>query len=66
MKKQNAITLASLVIYIIVMLMMIGVMSSISLNFYKNTVALDKDTKEVLTNFFKLKYFYFLSKIFPP
>lgn len=47
MKKQNGITLTSLAIYIIVMLLVIGVISSISLMFYNNTENLDDVTKDI-------------------
>lgn len=61
MKKEQGITLTSLVIYIIVMLMMIVVMTSVSANFYKNNEKLSKDTVDMIeyNNFSH----YFLSEI---
>jgi len=48
MKNQKGITLVSLVIYVIVMLIVIGVMSSIINNFYKNTDAIQGNVEEVV------------------
>lgn len=48
MKNQNGITLTSLVIYVIVMIMVIGVMTSISAMFYNNTENLNEDTKDMV------------------
>lgn len=44
-KNQKAITLTSLVIYIIVMIMVIGVMASVSQMFHNNTHNLNSETK---------------------
>lgn len=48
MKKENGITLVSLVIYVIIMSIVILVMSSIINTFYKNTDAVKGDTEEVV------------------
>jgi len=48
MKNQKGITLVSVVIYVIVMLIVIGVMSSIINNFYKNTDAIQGNVEEVV------------------
>lgn len=48
MKKQNGITLTSLVIYIIVMILVIGVMTRVSLMFYNNTENLNENTKDII------------------
>ncbi len=47
-KSEKAITLTSLAIYIIVMMMVIGLMTSISLIFYNNTENLNEDTKDII------------------
>lgn len=47
MKSQNGITLSSLIIYIIVMIMVIGVMASVSTMFYNNVNKLDNRTIEI-------------------
>lgn len=48
MKKQNGITLVSLVAYVIIMSIVIGVLSSIISNFYQNTDSMQADTKDVI------------------
>ena len=48
MKKENGITLVSLVVYIIVMIIVLGVMTSITNNFYKNTDAVKGNVEEVV------------------
>lgn len=48
MKKENGITLSSLVIYIIVMIIVIGVMARVSLMFYNNTENLSKSSKDII------------------
>lgn len=48
MKNSNGITLTSLVIYIMIMILVIGVIASISSIFYKNTNNLDDETKEII------------------
>ena len=48
MKREKGITLLSLIVYIIVMLIVIGVMSSITSNFYKNTDAIKGNVEEVV------------------
>lgn len=48
MKSQKAITLTSLVVYIIVMIMVIGVMSGVSFMFYSNTQNLKQSTKDII------------------
>lgn len=48
MKKEKGITLSSLVIYIIVMMIVIGVMSSISLMFYNNAQSLTEQTQDMI------------------
>lgn len=47
MKSQNGITLSSLIIYIIVMIIVIGVMASVSTMFYNNVNKLDNRTIEI-------------------
>lgn len=47
MKSQNGITLSSLIIYIIVMIMAIGVMARVSTMFYNNVNKLDNRTIEI-------------------
>lgn len=47
MKNENGITLSSLLIYIIVMVMVIGVMSSVSAMFYNNVNGLEGRTVEI-------------------
>lgn len=47
MKSQNGITLSSLIIYIIVMIMVIGVMARVSFMFYNNVNKLDNRTVEI-------------------
>lgn len=53
MKIEKGITLVSLVIYVVIMVLVIGVMSSVSVKFYKNTQSLDDDTTDLIefTNF---------------
>lgn len=48
MKNEKGITLSSLVIYIIVMIMVIGVMTRVSLIFYNNTENLNDNTKDII------------------
>lgn len=48
MKKQNGITLVSLVVYVIVMFIVLAVMSSIISNFYNNTEAVQGNVEEVV------------------
>ena len=48
MRTQKGITLVSLVVYIVIMIMAIGVMSRVSIEFYKNTQALEKDTSDLV------------------
>lgn len=48
MKNQNGITLTSLVIYVIAMVIVLGIMSSIITEFYKNTNNLNLDTDEIV------------------
>ena len=48
MKKQKGITLVSLLVYIIVMIIIIGGLSTISYNFYRNTQALEVDTEDIV------------------
>lgn len=48
MKKESGITLVSLVMYVIVMIIVIGVMNSIISNFYKNTDAVKGNVEEVV------------------
>lgn len=48
MKKEKGITLVSLVVYIVVMTIVIGVMSSIISNFYKNTDAVQGNVEEIV------------------
>lgn len=48
MKKQNGITLVSLVVYVIVMTIAIAVIGSVITSFYSNTNSIQVDTKEVI------------------
>lgn len=48
MKNERGITLSSLVIYIVVMILVIGVMTRVSLMFYNNTQNLNEDTKDII------------------
>lgn len=48
MKKQNGITLVSLVAYVIVMTIVVAVLGSIIISFYQNTDSMQADTKEVI------------------
>lgn len=48
MKSDKGITLVALVIYVIVMIIVIGIMSTILDNFYKNTNSMQADTEEIL------------------
>lgn len=48
MKNEKGITLSSLVIYIFVMIIAIGIMSSISLIFYNNTQNLTEQTEDMI------------------
>lgn len=48
MKQEKGITLTSLVIYIIAMLIVITIMSSVSLMFYRNTEQLSTNTEDIL------------------
>lgn len=48
MKNQKGITLVSLLVYIIVMIIIIGGLSIISDNFYRNTQALEVDTEDIV------------------
>lgn len=61
MKKEEGVTLNSLVIYIIVMFLTIGLMTSVSSMFYGNIKELDGNGMEILkTNNFNV---YFLKEI---
>ena len=61
MKNQKGITLVSLLVYIIVMIIIIGGLSTISYNFYRNTQALEVDTEDIVefSNFIE----YFIKEI---
>lgn len=48
MKKEQGITLTALVIYIIVMIIVLGVISTIINQFYKNNNSIEADTEEIL------------------
>lgn len=48
MKKENGITLTSLVLYVVVMIIVIGVMSQILNNFYNNTDYLRGNVEEIV------------------
>lgn len=47
MKKESGVTLGALVIYVIVMVLVIGVMSSVSAMFYNNVKDLDAGGEEI-------------------
>jgi len=61
MKNQKGITLVSLMIYVIVMIIVIGVMSQIITAFYSNTQTLNGSTESVLE--FNKFNTYFLKEI---
>lgn len=61
MKKESGITLSALSIYIIVMIIVMGVISSIINEFYKNTDNIQEDTEQIL-EFSKFNT-YFLKEI---
>ena len=61
MKKEKGITLVSLVIYVVVMIMVIGVMNSIITSFYNNTDVLKGNVQEVVE--FNKFNIYFLKEI---
>lgn len=48
MKNQKGVTLVSLVVYVVVMTMVIGVMSSIITNFYNNTDTVQGNVGEIV------------------
>ena len=48
MKNQKGITLTSLVVYIVVMVIVLGVMSTIINTFYENTDSIQGDTQEII------------------
>lgn len=48
MKKEKGITMISLVVYVAVMTVIIGVMSSIITNFYKNTDTVQGNVQEIV------------------
>jgi len=61
MKKENGITLVSLIIYIIIMIIAMGAMSTIINEFYKNTDNMEADTKQIIE--FNKFNTYFLKEI---
>ncbi len=61
MKNQNGITLISLLVYVIVMIIVIGVMSSIINSFYENTDTIKADTEDIIE--FNKFNTYFLKEI---
>ena len=61
MKIERGITLVSLIIYILVMIIVIGVMSQIITRFYSNTKEFNADTESVLE--FNKFNSYFLKEI---
>jgi len=61
MKKEQGITLVSLVVYVIVMIIVLGVLSSIINRFYENTNSIQADTEEILK--FNKFNTYFLKEI---
>lgn len=48
MKKQNGITIVSLVIYVFIMIIIIGVMNSIINRFYDNNNKFEGETQEII------------------
>ena len=48
MKTQKGITLVALLVYIMVMIIIIGFLSTVSTNFYKNTKSLEVDTEDIV------------------
>ena len=64
MNSEKGITLVSLVLYVVVIMIVLGVMSSIINQFYQNTNSLEEDTEEIL----ELNHFntYFLKEVKAP
>ena len=48
MKKSNGVTMVSLIIYVVVMTIVLGVMSSIITSFYKNTDTVQGNVQEIV------------------
>mgnify|MGYP003295529177 CR=1 FL=1 len=48
MKKQNGITLSSLVVYVVVMSIVITIMTAIISNFYRNTTTVQGSVEEII------------------
>lgn len=48
MKKENGVTMISLVVYVAVMTVIIGVMSAIITNFYNNTDTVQESVQEIV------------------
>ena len=61
MKENKGITLISLLVYVIVMIIVIGVMSSIINSFYENTDTIKADTEDIIE--FNKFNTYFLKEI---
>lgn len=61
MKKENGVTMVSLVIYVIVMTLVVSIMSNIITSFYNNTETLKENIQEII-NFNKFNS-YFLKEV---
>lgn len=61
MKKENGVTLVSLVVYVVAMIIVLGIMSAIITNFYKNTSTVQGNVQEIV-NFNKFNT-YFLKEV---
>ena len=61
MKKQSGVTLVSLVIYVAVMILVLGMMSTIITDFYENTTNLGWDVQQIVE--FNKFNTYFLKEI---
>lgn len=61
MKKQNGVTLVSLILYIAIMIIVLGMMTTITTSFYKNTTNLEWDVQQIVE--FNKFNIYFLKEI---
>ncbi len=61
MKEEKGITLVSLVVYVLVMIIVLGVMSAIITNFYQNTDTMQGNVEEIVE--FNKFNIYFLKEV---
>lgn len=61
MKKENGVTLVSLVVYVIAMIIVLGIMNSIITNFYNNTSTVQGNVQEIV--YFNKFNTYFLKEV---